>query len=83
MVVKTKKYDCGLERTDGYIVQLTDSKYNFRNIKTVGQFKNALEQILEDMKELSNDIKIGEIHGDKLTLSIVYSGETGIFLDGD
>ena len=81
MVIKTEEYDCGLERTDGYMPQLTDSKYNFRNIKTVGQFKKALEQILKDMNDFNDDAKIREIHGDKSTLSIVYGEETGIFLD--
>ena len=41
----------------------------------------ALEQILKDMKDFNDDAKIGEIHGDKSTLSIVYGEETGIFLD--
>ena len=57
-----------IKKKDNYLETYTGSEYDIGQPENVGQLKGALEQILEDMKDLDGELKISEVWMEKTTL---------------
>ena len=57
-----------IKKTENNIEIYMGTDYDIGRPETIGQFKGALEQILDDIKELDDSLKVSEVYMRETTL---------------